>query len=185
MRITGGKIKGRRLSSFKGTGIRPTSQKIREAIFNIIGNELSGLSVLDLFAGTGIMGIEALSRGASFALFIDYSPKSMRLIRENLRICGLSDRAMIIRKDLRRGLPKIPLEREGFNLIFIDPPYEKGLISPLLERLAMKRPFKIPCDIVIEGKKTESISPLIPNFSISAVRIYGDTKISILSYGEG
>ncbi len=185
MRITGGKIKGRRLSSFKGTGIRPTSQKIREAIFNIIGNELSGLSVLDLFAGTGIMGIEALSRGASFALFIDYSPKSLRLIRENLRICGLSDKAMIIGKDLRKGLPKIPLKIEGFNLIFIDPPYEKGLISPLLKRLAMEQPFKIPCDIVIESKKTESIPLLIPNFYISAVKIYGDIKISILSCGEG
>jgi 16S rRNA (guanine966-N2)-methyltransferase len=84
MRITGGEVRGRRLESPKGMAIRPTSDRVREAIFNIIGQDLSGLNVLDLFAGTGSLGIEALSRGALHALFVDNSQKSINLIKKNL-----------------------------------------------------------------------------------------------------
>jgi 16S rRNA (guanine966-N2)-methyltransferase len=89
MRITGGRLRGRRLASFKGLDIRPTSDLVRGAVFDLLGHDLPEAKVLDLFAGTGSLGIEALSRGAAWALFIDHSPKAMDLISKNLKQCGL------------------------------------------------------------------------------------------------
>jgi len=106
MRITGGKAKGRILASPRGMDIRPTTDRVREAIFNIIGHDLSGLKVLDLFAGTGILGIEALSRGAGLVIFIDKSQRSIKLIKKNLAICGYQSSGKILKLDLRMGIPK-------------------------------------------------------------------------------
>jgi len=128
MRITGGQARGRLLASPRGQKIRPTADHIREAIFNIIGQDLSGLKVLDLFAGTGSFGLEALSRGALSVLFIDNSRESTTLTRKNLMICGYVDAGIVLRRELKRGLPADhPHLKKGVDLVFIDPPYEKRL----------------------------------------------------------
>ena len=101
MRITGGRSKSRRLSAVKGLNIRPSSDKIRETIFNLIGQDTGGLEVLDLFAGTGSLGIEALSRGASRAVFIDKSKSSIKIIQRNLQLCGFEKSGFILKRDLR------------------------------------------------------------------------------------
>jgi 16S rRNA (guanine(966)-N(2))-methyltransferase RsmD len=125
MRITGGQVKGRRLAAFKGLDIRPTSDMVRKAIFDLIGHNLEGLKVLDLFAGTGSLGIEALSRGASRAVFADQSQKSIDLIQRNLKICGLEGEGIVWKGNLVQRFPgKRLLGEKGVDLVFIDP-YER------------------------------------------------------------
>ena len=106
MRITGGQAKGRLLASLKGWNIRPTSDRVREAVFSLIGQDVTDFKVLDLFAGTGCLGIEALSRGASRALFIDNSIQSIKLIKKNLARCGYESLGFVWKKDLSKGLPR-------------------------------------------------------------------------------
>ncbi|MBW2217733.1 MAG: RsmD family RNA methyltransferase, partial [Deltaproteobacteria bacterium] len=102
MRITGGQVKGRIIASPKGMNIRPTSDRVREAIFNLIGQDLSGLKVLDLFAGTGSLGLESLSRGTQHAVFIDNSQQALKLIRKNLVTCGFENSGTVLRRDLKK-----------------------------------------------------------------------------------
>ncbi len=122
LRIVAGALKGRRLTSPTWTGLRPTSDRLRETLFNVLGQTCQGASVLDAFAGTGAVGIEALSRGAAHVMFVDHDPRALALIRQNLERCGVTDRYTIQRMDLARsGLAAFPT---AFDLIFLDPPYE-------------------------------------------------------------
>jgi 16S rRNA (guanine966-N2)-methyltransferase len=136
LRIVAGSLKGRRLGSPTWTGLRPTSDRLRETLFNILGESCEGASVLDAFAGTGAVGIEALSRGASQVMFVDHDPRALALIRQNLERCGVTDRYTIQRMDLARsGLLTFAT---AFDLIFLDPPYEMnptqacGALAPSL-----------------------------------------------------
>ena len=185
MRITGGQAKGRLLASLRGWNIRPTSDRVREAVFNIIGQDVSGFKVLDLFAGTGCLGIEALSRGAARALFIDNSIQSIKLIKKNLVRCGYESLGSVLKKDLTRGLPrKHPLLKERFHLIFLDPPYEKEMIPPLLGELSDRDILASPSIAVAESFKTETLPEVLGRFQMVSFRTYGETKISIYRSGE-
>ena len=185
MRITGGQAKGRVLASLKGWNIRPTSDRVREAIFNLIGQDVTGFKVLDLFAGSGSLGIEALSRGASRALFIDNSVQSIRLIKKNLARSGYEPLGFVRKKDLTKGLPlKHPLFMEKFDLIFVDPPYEKEMIPPLLGELSDRDLLRSPAIAVAESFKTETLPEVLGKLQIVNSRIYGETKISIYHFGE-
>ena len=185
MRITGGQAKGRLLASLKGWNIRPTSDRVREAVFNLIGQDVSGFKVLDLFAGTGCLGIEALSRGAARALFIDNSIQSIKLIKKNLVRCGYESLGSVLKKDLTRGLPrKHPLLKEEFDLIFLDPPYEKKMIPPLLGELSDRDILASPSIAVAESFKTETLPEVLGRFQMISFRTYGETKISIYHFGE-
>ncbi len=179
MRITGGAKKGCRLISPKGDRIRPSSDHIRQAIFNIIGHRLSGKKVLDLFAGTGSLGIEALSRGADFACFVDNSLEAIRLIQRNLEITGYKSKAKVIKMDIIKGdLGKIG---EGFDLIFIDPPYERGLFGRTLERLLMKKAlFKESSLIIARSSKRESFPCFVNCIELKKRNTYGDTVLWIM-----
>lgn len=123
LRIVAGALKGRRLTSPTWTGLRPTSDRLRETLFNVLGQTCQGASVLDAFAGTGAVGIEALSRGAAHVMFVDHDPRALALIRQNLDRCGVTDRYTIQRMDLARSGPVFPT---AFDLIFLDPPYERN-----------------------------------------------------------
>lgn len=180
MRITGGRSRGRLLVSLKGSHIRPTSDKVRESIFNLLGQDMTGLRVLDLFAGTGSLGIEALSRGAFWALFIDHSKQAIQLIMKNLMVCGYRTSGHVLKKDLTSDLPwEHPLMKEQIDLIFIDPPYGKDLISPVLSRLSQKGILKPSSVIVTESSKTDLLPSMIGKFQLVDTRLYGDTKIEI------
>ena len=132
MRVITGSARGRRLKELTGMETRPTTDKVKESLFSIIQFDIEGRRVLDLFAGTGQLGIEALSRGAASAVFIDRRADAVRLVKDNLELCGLSDRASVRCGDamsyLRSG--------EKFDLIFLDPPYAAGLLGPALEEIA-------------------------------------------------
>src|SRR3954449_2968305 len=128
MRIVGGRWRGRSLAGPKSDAIRPTSDRLRETIFNILSHAyddpVEGARVLDLFAGTGALGLEALSRGAAFALLVDDAAEARALLRENVAALGLGGVSRIFRRDATRLGPAHPLE--PFSLVFLDPPYGKG-----------------------------------------------------------
>ena len=183
MRITGGEARGKTLSSFKGLSIRPTSDQIREAIFSILGQDFRGKRVLDLFAGTGSLGLEALSRGASAAVFIDASHQAIGLIRKNLEICGFVRRAMVFRRDIRKGLPS--LDSMGgipFDVVFLDPPYRKSLVLPTLNRLVQQGTLAKKAVVMAETHKAEDLPREPEGLELIDERVYGDTKINLFEW---
>jgi 16S rRNA (guanine966-N2)-methyltransferase len=185
LRITGGEAKGRRLSAFQGSQIRPTSDKVREAIFNLIGQDAQGVRVLDLFAGTGSLGIEALSRGASRVIFVDNSHHSIELVKRNLSLCGYESLGHVLKKDLARGLPKrCEMMKGEIDLVFTDPPYGKGHLPPVLRELSDKEILASPSIVVAETSKTEALPARLGKLELVKTRIYGDTKISLYYYGH-
>jgi 16S rRNA (guanine966-N2)-methyltransferase len=127
MRVIAGTAKGTRLARAPG-GVRPVSDRVREGLFSSLGGEVPGARVLDLFAGTGALGIEALSRGAEAAVFVDRSPKAIRAVRENLAVTRLGDRATVVRAAVARYLdrPASGSVVAPFDLVFVDPPYDLG-----------------------------------------------------------
>lgn len=184
MRITGGQAKGRLLSPPRGLHIRPSSDRVREAIFNLLGQDLEELKVLDLFAGTGALGLEALSRGAVSAVFVDRAQQSIKLIRKNLELCRYQDRAVVLKYDLSRGVPRDPsLRMGGFDLVFLDPPYQGGLVPSFLQELLEKGLLSKRARVVAESSKFEAQPVSVGNLRMTKTRTYGDTRISIYSIG--
>ncbi len=182
MRITGGNVRGRILKSPRGMGIRPTTDRVREAVFSIIGQDLSNFRVLDLFAGTGCLGLEALSRNAEYAVFIDISQQALKIIQENLALCGCQNKGDLVRRDLKKGLP---LGNESlrlpFDLVFLDPPYGRGLLSGLMEEISATRLLSKQGLVVAELSKAEMLSDSIGTLQKTDIRTYGDTQINFFS----
>jgi 16S rRNA (guanine966-N2)-methyltransferase len=137
MRVVGGRLRGRNLASPSSRDIRPTADRLRESVFNILihayGDPITEARVLDLFAGTGALGIEAISRGAQFALFIDNGAEARALMRDNVEALGLGGVTKVYRRDATNLGPAHPLE--PFSLVFLDPPYGKGLAEKALVSL--------------------------------------------------
>ena len=145
MRITGGRVRGRHLAPLKGLRIRPSSDLVRQAIFNLIGQDIHGIRVLDLFAGTGSLGIEALSRGAKEALFIDISNQAIRQINKNLQRCGFEAAGSVMKKDLSRGLPRNrAFLKRRFELVFMDPHMGKHSFRPYSKNFLKEKCFYPP-----------------------------------------
>ena len=179
MKITGGQIRGRVLAAPKNLEIRPSSNKVREAIFNIIGQDLSGSRVLDMFSGTGLLGIEALSRGATLAVFVDDAKQSLSLIKKNLARCRYENSGQICKWDLSKGLPeKGPYLDVTYDLVFLDPPYRRHLAAGLIEELSASARLAPGALIVLETGKTAETKHVLP-LHLLETRIYGDTKLSI------
>ncbi len=134
MRVVGGRLRSRPIAGPKSDAVRPTSDRLREALFNILthayDDPVAGARVLDLFAGTGALGIEAISRGASYALFVDQGVEARALLRDNTETLGLGGVTRIFRRDATKLGPAHPLE--PFSLVFLDPPYGKGLAEKAL-----------------------------------------------------
>lgn len=177
MRITGGQIRGRRLAAPKDLDIRPSSNKVREAIFNIIGQDLSGSRVLDLFSGTGLLGMEALSRGAVLAVFVDHGAQALALIRKNLALCGYEPSGRICKWNLSKGLPRIrPFLDTTYDLVFLDPPYKSDLATVLMEELSVSERLEPGALIVLESAKTAEEKHALP-LPLIETRFYGDTQL--------
>jgi 16S rRNA (guanine966-N2)-methyltransferase len=153
---------------------------VREAIFDLLGHHLPGERVLDLFAGTGSLGIEALSRGAAWALFIDRSPKAIELIVRNLKLCGLQAQGCALRKDLLKGFSlRHRLIEEKMDLVFVDPPYRKSMILPVLEELCHINILGTPSTLVAQSEQRENLPPRVRGLERVKSRIYGETRITI------
>ena len=147
LRVITGTARGKRLRELEGQSTRPTTDRVKEGLFNAIQFDIAGGRVLDLFAGTGQLGIECLSRGADAAVFVDNSPKAAALIRENLRLTGLDARATVLQTD---ALDFLTRTRERFDLLFLDPPYSSGLLEEAIKRAAAFDILK-PRGIIVGG----------------------------------
>jgi 16S rRNA (guanine(966)-N(2))-methyltransferase RsmD len=133
MRVITGSARGRRLKELEGMETRPTTDRVKEGLFNVLQFDIEGRKVLDLFAGTGQLGIECLSRGAASAVFVDRRADAVKLIRENLKVTELSGRAKVVAGDSVEYLKAL---RERFDIILLDPPYEAGLLEPVIAQIA-------------------------------------------------
>ncbi len=181
MRIISGTSKGRRLATPKTRAIRPTSDRVKESIFNILGKEVKGKVVLDLFAGTGNLGIEALSRGAKKALFVENGRQALRLIQRNLSQCGMDGRFEILPKEATRSIGILKQRGEAFDLILMDPPYEKGLVQKTLTKLNSYKIHHEDSILIIQHDRRESIPTMFKEWTLIRQRRIGDTLISFLS----
>jgi 16S rRNA (guanine966-N2)-methyltransferase len=182
VRIIGGRYRGRRLQAFKGSAVRPTADRVRESLFNILGSQFTGAAVLDLFAGTGALGIEALSRGAERAVFVDKSTRALAVLRKNLDQCGLQHCSQVIQWDIARNLNCLKGHPEAFDLVFLDPPYHCALVPVALQHLADSGCL-VP-GAVVSAEHEAGIQPQIPSsrFVCTDNRRYGRTAISIFAY---
>ena len=137
MRVVAGECRGRKLSVLPGRDTRPTTDRVREALFSSLGDKVVGARVLDLFAGTGALGIEALSRGAVFSIFVEKSKGAFDIVSKNVSSCGFSSKSRIVLGEALRVLSKLQVKGEQFDLIFLDPPYQSNLLTKVLNRLAV------------------------------------------------
>jgi 16S rRNA (guanine966-N2)-methyltransferase len=181
MRIISGIAKGRRLAAPKSQAVRPTSDRVKESIFNILGGEVKGKVVLDLFAGTGNLGIEALSRGARRALFVEKGRQALRLIQKNLSQLGMEQRSEILPRDVSRAIGVLKQRGEPFDLILMDPPYEKGLIQKTLLELYSHPIYHKDSILVVEHDRREPIPEVVEGWTLFRQRKIGNTLISFLS----
>ena len=177
MRVISGHRKGRRLASLKKTGVRPTSDRVKESIFNVLQTLVAGKRVLDLFAGAGSLGIEALSRGAESATFVDASRQSVTLLKKNLRDLDLEGRSTVLRLDGLKALGKL---KQRFHLIFADPPYLKGHLQRVVDSVAQSDALHKDGLLILEHHKKEKFSLPGGGFSVWKEKRFGDTVISFL-----
>lgn len=176
MRVITGTARGRKLVTPDGTDVRPTTEKVKEGIFSSVQFDIENALVLDLFAGSGQMGIEALSRGASHAVFVDNSVKSVKCVNENLRNTGLSRLAEVISRD---SYDYIRLTAQKFDIIILDPPYRYGHIHKLLP-LAEKK-LNNGGLIICEYEKEADIPSAPENMTLKKTYRYGKINVSVFA----
>ena len=181
MRVIGGAAKGRRLKSFKGHALRPTADRVKEALFNILPHELSGTRVLDLFAGTGNVSLEAMSRGAVAACLVDQSQKAARMIRANLQAFGFSSRARVLVMPVQRAVRSLAGKGETFDLIFLDPPYDKGWVDRVLMAVGSQGLLAANGTLVVEHSAREAVQEKYGSLELSDKRRYGDTVLTFFT----
>ena len=180
MRVITGSARGRRLKELEGMETRPTTDRVKEGLFSALQFDIEGRKVLDLFAGTGQLGIECLSRGAASAVFVDRRADAVKLIRENLRLTELEDRARVVAGDSMEYLKSI---REPFDIIFLDPPYAAGLLEPAIAHIA-KFDILAPHGIIAAEHPAARVLPaLAPPYRLHRTYRYG--KIALTLYRRG
>jgi 16S rRNA (guanine966-N2)-methyltransferase len=178
MRVIGGNARGRQLKVPKGQALRPTAGRVKESLFDILPHDLSGAKVLDLFAGTGNLTIEALSRGAVEAILVDSSAQSGKAIRENLRRLNLASRGKLWIMPVTRALPLLARQGETFDLIFMDPPYERRLIEPALKIIDKETLLRDSGVLIAEHSVREPITFHLETLNLTDQRRYGSTTLS-------
>lgn len=161
MRIIAGQYKGRRLKTLDGLAVRPTSDRMRETLFNILMPRIEGARFADVCAGSGAVGIEALSRGASHVTFIESSRKAVSIISENLRHCGIAEDFQLIPRDAVMALKYLAQENRQLDVVYFDPPYDSEIYSPVLWQIAQHNLLAEDGIIVVEHRRQ---LPLAPNY---------------------
>jgi 16S rRNA (guanine(966)-N(2))-methyltransferase RsmD len=178
MRIIGGQARGRRLKAPKGQSLRPTAARVKEALFDILPRDLSGVKLLDLYAGTGSVTIEALSRGAAEAMAIDSSSESGKIIRENLRRARFVDRAKVWIIPVARALRLLARRGESFDMIFLDPPYEQRLVETTLKIVAKGGLLRPAGVLIAEHSIREELAQRYDSLLLDDQRRYGSTLLT-------
>lgn len=187
MRIVAGKFRGRAIAAPSHEGLRPTSDRVRESVFNVLAHgvpefELSGARVIDLFAGTGALGLEAMSRGAGYCLFVEDDADARALIRTNVEAFGLTGETRIFRRDATDLGPAGNMD--SYALAFLDPPYGRGLADKALAILSAGQWLKQGAVVVVEERAGAKLT--IPAaYDVFDQRTYGDTDVTLLRFGAG
>ncbi len=179
MRIVAGDAHGKTLLAPKGMNTRPTTERVREAIFSALTPYLEGARVLDAFAGSGALGLEALSRGADEAVFIEKDRRALEVLRKNIAACGFAARAQVLSGDTPQHMQNLA----GFDIVLLDPPYNRGFIAKL-EPLLLREGFLNPGALIMletAAKKPELFAQ--PGWQLYKSRVYGDT--AVYYYGLG
>ncbi len=152
MRIIGGIHRGRRLRAVEGLAVRPTSDRLRETLFNILAPRIEGSRFLDICAGSGAVGLEALSRGAGAATFIDNSRRACSVIEANLQTLGIKREATVINRDAFTALKRLADEAKQFDIVFLDPPYASGIYDTLMHELATTALLSNDSIVIVEHR---------------------------------
>ena len=182
MRIIAGDAKGRSLKMPRSESVRPTADRVRETIFNILGQRFDGETVLDLFAGSGSLGLEALSRGAGRATFVEAGRDVMPTLVENVRHLGFGPRATTLLKSVERAVPLLGSSGARFDLVFADPPYAQHALTGLLEQLDAQGLVAPGGRVVLEHDKRELLPERVGGLVRDDERRFGDTQVSF--YGR-
>ncbi len=178
MRVITGIARGKRLKTLEGNDVRPTTDKVKEGIFSAIQFDVEGRRFLDMFAGSGQMGIEALSRGAESAVFIDSAPEAIRVCGENVKACGLDGSSKIIKRD---SVGYVKTTSEVFDIAFLDPPYEAGLLVGALEVASLRMSdYGI---IICEHPNEVSLPEEINGFTVYRLYRYGKINVTVFKKG--
>ena len=179
MKVIAGKLRGKKIKAPKGLATRPVLARVREALFNILG-DMDGLRFLDLYAGTGAVGLEALSRGAKTVTFVELGALQCRIIRENL--ASLEKDSVIIRSDVLRALKRIKKKERSFDIVFADPPYEQGLSQKTIHMVCDNQILSESGIIAVTARSSEELPQKAGNCEIVLERRYGDTKLALYKY---
>ena len=186
MRISGGTVRGLMLRSSRGTYLRPTATKVKEALFNVLGPRVIGANLVDFFAGTGNIGIEALSRGAAHVVFIEKHQPSIRLLMSNLVRCGLSHKANIYNMNatafLRRFKKRLHSPPPSFDILFADPPYHSPLAKSFLRQLGQSDIINSNGILVFEHFHKQNLPERTGCLRLVRRYRYGDTLLSLYQY---
>lgn len=179
MRVITGIARGKRLVTPDGSDVRPTSDKVKEALFSALQFDIEGRRVLDLFAGSGQLGIEALSRGAESCVFVDNSRASLNLVKKNLEITGLSVNAKVVQSDFSSFAAMC---RDTFDIVFLDPPYAAGILCDAIKAvLPLMSDFGM---IICEYPPEVTIPESVAGFSVYRTYRYGKINVSIYRKGQ-
>jgi 16S rRNA (guanine(966)-N(2))-methyltransferase RsmD len=184
MRIIGGEAGGRRIRAPRGEATRPTADRVKEAIFNILGPPPERARVLDLYAGAGSLGLEALSRGAADAVFVDRSSDAVRCVRENVASLGWEARARVLRSDVPAAIARLDAAGERFDWVFVDPPYATDEASRTLDELGRRHRTIVTDEgvVVVEHDRRNAPADVYGGLARNDRRRYGDTEVSF--YGR-
>ena len=178
MRVIAGTAKKRRLKAPRGLAVRPTCDRVKEALFNILADRVPECVFLDLFAGTGNIGIEAISRGAALAVFVEKEHKNTRVIVDNLKTTGFLSAARVLRREAKEAVKLLCAEGIAFDLIFMDPPYQTDLAKETLACVAAGGILKGSGIVIVETGPKEDMSPQIPALKMFRRERYGDTMLA-------
>jgi len=182
-RVIAGSAKGRRLRTLPGLEVRPTLDRVREAVFSSLGGRVVGASFLDLFAGTGAVGIEALSRGAKQVVFVDSSERCCQVLRQNLETCGLSAAARVCQADWKAALGMLGRSQDAFGIAYVDPPYERYDEGPILT--AVTKLLAPDGRLVLEHLLRRGAPERVGGWMCVRTLRYGQTAISWYAPGKG
>lgn len=184
LRIIGGKAKGRLLKVPRGSKIRPTSDKVRESLFNIITPAIiEGARFMDLFAGCGAIGIEALSRGAEWVTFIESNPGHAKVIRENIELCGFQQSSEVFCADVLPALDRLLLYKPPYNIVFADPPYNYPKLKILLRKISINVNISNYGFLIVEHSSKVPMPERIDDIDLYGNYIYGDTALTVYRKG--
>ena len=183
MRIIAGEMRGRLLKSVEGMQTRPTSDKVKGAIFNVLGDKVLNARVLDLFAGTGNLAIEAISRGSCEAVLVEKRFDAHQVIQKNIERIGVGDKTKLLLMDAIMYIKRYP--DEVFNLIFLDPPYREELVTKVISTLKEHPTYLAPAGVIVaETAKDETLNSDIYPFEIRKTGVYGDTLVWYLQRAD-